>query len=264
MKLKRSNKLAVVLLAMFMLVPWSQAAAAEMYTYNFDKIEVVYAAEFKMYPTAAAQDHWLTQLAGGTDKPIEVMYGMVHLYNGERFIEEQFIKMSGEGGSERFLSNSMRNDFYDSAYTVKRQTSVQFWSGKKLEGKDVVKDFGEPLKSVTLIQSFDPQGNVTGFQLNAQPLVQKGTDWDPFSNYVSTYSSDPNSVNQAGTINGKQVESEPAQPSTEEPKKEEPKAGEQPSQAIEAPKTEAPSTGTSEGTGNEAAEPEQMKGGASA
>ncbi|MFC4099015.1 hypothetical protein [Paenibacillus xanthanilyticus] len=258
MKLTRSNKLAALLLAMLMLVPWSQSAAAEVYTYSFDKIEVVYAAEFTMFPTSAAPDHWLTQLAGGTDKPIEVMYGMVHLYNGDRYIDEQFIKMSGEGGSERFLSNSMRNDFYDDTYAVKRQTSVQLWSGKKLEGKDVVKNFSEPLKSVTLIQTFDPQGNVTGFQLNAQPLLTKDMDWDPFSNYVSFYSSDPGSVNQAGTINGKEVEPAPTgEPKQEEPKQEEPKSGEPTAPATEKPKTDVPASGTAEGAGSQVEQPEQ-------
>lgn len=247
MNVTRKYKLAAVLLAMLMLVPWSQAAAEGVYTYNFDKIEVVYAAEFTMYPTTAEPDHWLTQLAGGTDKPIEVMYGVLHLYNGESYFDEHFIKMSGEGGSERFLSNSMSNEYYDGANALKRQ-SVQLWSGKKLEGKDVVKNFNEPLKSVTLIQTFDPQGSVTGFQLNAQPLLQKDSAWDPFSNYVSFYSSTPGSVQQAGTINGKEVEAEPAQPQPEQPIKEEPKAEEQPAK-------ETPATGAVEGTGKAEEQP---------
>lgn len=218
-------KLVALLLSMIMLVPLTQASAAgEVYKYDFDQIRVVYAAEFTIYPESAPSEHWLTQIAGGPNKPIQILYGIIHLYNGDGYIDEQFIKMSGEGGSERFLSNSLRNDYYDENFTLKRQTSVQFWSGKKLDGNAVVKDFNEPLKSVTLIQSFDPQGQVTGFNLYAKPLIMPGTEWDPFSNYVSSYTYDPSSLLHAGESNGKEVEPKPEEQKVEEQQTEEPKA----------------------------------------
>lgn len=199
-------KLVALLISMILLVPLTQASAAdEVYKYDFDKIEVVYAAEFTMYPDFSSSEHWLTQIAGGPDKPIQVLYGILHLYSGNGYIDEQFIKMSGEGGSERFLSNSLRND-YDETYSQKRQTSIQFWSGKKLDGNVVVKDFNEPLKSVTLVQSFDAQGQVSGYKLHAQPLILPGSESDPFSNYVSSYTYDPSSLQHEGEPNGKVAE----------------------------------------------------------
>ena len=218
-------KMVALLLTMIMLIPLTQASAAgEVYKYDFDQIKVVYAAEFTMYPDSASSEHWLIQIAGGPNKPILILYGILHLYNGDRSIDEQFIKMSGEGGTERFLSNSLRNDYYDETYTLKRQTSVQFWSGKKLDGNAVVKDFNEPLKSVTLVQSFGRQGEVTGFNLYAQPLVLPGTEWDPFSNYVSSYTYDPSSLQHAGESNDKEVEPKPGEQKVEEPQTGEPKA----------------------------------------
>ncbi|RAP75932.1 hypothetical protein [Paenibacillus montanisoli] len=214
-------KLASLLLALLLLLPLTHASA-ETFTYDFDRIDVVYASEFTMTASYAASDHWLTMLAGGPDKPIQVMYGVVHLYNGDRYTEEQFIKMTGEGGSERFLSNSIRNDYYDEAGTLKKQTSIQFWSGKKLDGTTVVKDFTEPLKSVTLVQSLSPQGQISGYQLQAQPLIYPGMPLDPFADYVSSYAYNPDSLQHTGEINGKEVEPQPDEPITENPKPDEP------------------------------------------
>ncbi|MBP3963814.1 hypothetical protein [Paenibacillus lignilyticus] len=201
------KKMLALLLAMIMLIPLHSTSAADS-KYEFDRIEVVYAAEFTVYPNSVPSDHWLTQLAGGSDKPIQLMYGILHLYSGDRYIDEQFIKMSGEGGSERFLSNSMRKDYFDSNGALLSQSSVQFWSGKKLDGTAVVKEMNQPQKSVTLVQAFDPQGNVTGFNFYAQPLIFPGDAWDPFANYVGSYTSDPNSLQHTGEVNGKEVESQ--------------------------------------------------------
>lgn len=119
-----------VLMSVIMLLQFAQVSAADgEIKYDFDRIEVVYAAEFAVYPRHAAADHWLTTIAGGTDKPVQILYGIVHLFTGDQYIEEQFISMSGEGGSERFLSNSISNEF-DEPSMLKKQTSIQFWSGK--------------------------------------------------------------------------------------------------------------------------------------
>ncbi|MCM3628215.1 S-layer homology domain-containing protein [Paenibacillus glycanilyticus] len=206
---KNSRKVMLaLLLSVIMLFQCTQASAAEgEIKYDFDRIEVVYAAEFAVSPRYAAAEHWLTTLAGGTDKPVHILYGIVHLFTGEQFIEEQFISMSGEGGSERFLSNSMSNEF-DELSMLKKQTSIQFWSGKKLDESTVVKDYTQPIKSVTLVQSFDQQGLLTGYQLNAAPLFRKDNPPAP-DYYVSSYVSDPSSLVHTGELNGAKVESEP-------------------------------------------------------
>lgn len=208
-----------VLMSVIMLLQFAQVSAADgEIKYDFDRIEVVYAAEFAVYPRYAAADHWLTTIAGGTDKPVQILYGIVHLFTGDQYIEEQFISMSGEGGSERFLSNSISNEF-DEPSMLKKQTSIQFWSGKKLDESTVVKDFNQPMKSVSLVQSFDPQGMLTGYQLNVSPLFWINNPPAP-DYYVSSYISDPSSLVHTGEINGVEVEPTPETPKTEEPKPE--------------------------------------------
>ncbi|WP_308639696.1 hypothetical protein [Paenibacillus silvisoli] len=212
-------KLAALLLVLLLLLPLTQASA-ETFTYDFDRIDVVYASEFTMVPNYAAPDYWLTAIAGGPDKPIQVMYGIVHLYTGDQFTEEQFIKMSGEGGAERFLSNNISNDYFDAANTLKSQTSIQFWSGKKLDGNAVVKDYSEPLKSVTLVQTLDPQGQISGYQLLAQPLIIPGMPVDPAASVVSSYSLAPESLEHTGEVNGVDVQPQPQpqpQPESDKP-----------------------------------------------
>ncbi|GLX70670.1 S-layer homology domain-containing protein [Paenibacillus glycanilyticus] len=213
---KNSRKLMfALLLSVMMLFQFAQPSAADgEVNYDFDRIEVVYAADFAVYPQYAAADHWLTALAGGTDKPVQILYGIVHLFTGERYIEEQFIGMSGEGGSERFLSNSISNEFNELNMRLK-QSSIQFWSGKKLDDATVVKDFNQPIKSVTLVQSFDQQGILTGYQLNAAPLYLMNNP--PASDFfVSSYSSNPTTMVQSGELNGVEVETQPEKPNLEE------------------------------------------------
>jgi hypothetical protein len=82
-------------------------ASAENITYNFDQVDVKYAAEFTAQPHNVDSNNWIAQIAGGTDKPITVLYGVVDLKKGgETQFSEEFIRVSGEGGSERFLVNS--------------------------------------------------------------------------------------------------------------------------------------------------------------
>lgn len=75
------------------------------------------------------------------------------------------------------------------------------------------------MKSVSLVQSFDPQGMLTGYQLNVSPLFWINNPPAP-DYYVSSYISDPSSLVHTGEINGVEVEPTPETPKTEEPKPE--------------------------------------------
>jgi hypothetical protein len=120
----------------------SLTAFAQGVSYDFDRVEVSYGAEFTAYPVNITEESWVTRLAGGTDKPITVLYGVVELKkDGVSSISEEFIKITGENGSERFLLNS-------GSYGSVRKSF--FWSAKKLVDNTVVKDFTEPVLSVTL------------------------------------------------------------------------------------------------------------------
>lgn len=240
---KRSYYLALaLLLAVTVLIPFNRVSAADgQLKYDFDRIEVVYAAEFTAYPQIASAGHWLTLLAGGSDKPIQILYGIVHLYTGEQFIEEQFISMTGEGGSDRFLSNSLSNEYYDGSYALKTN-AVQFWSAKKLDGNTVVKDFDQAIKEITLVQSFDPNGLLTGYQLRDSFASQ--------TNYGLIYTSDPASLVHAGELNGMEVEPTPETPTDENPIVEE-QTPEETNPETAQPKEINPEATTPEGTNDQ-------------
>jgi len=159
--------------------------AQELARYEFDEIEVVYAAEFIAKPISVNPDNWLVQIAGGVNKDIKVLYGIVELKkNGKTEITEEFIRVEGEGGFERFLLNSwssyIENQLKfpisgESLYEVDMPTLKEagdpnkkiridikfsgdtqsfFWSAKKIVDANVVKDFTPPINSVSLYTRF--------------------------------------------------------------------------------------------------------------
>lgn len=159
--------------------------AQELARYEFDEIKVVYAAEFVAKPVSVNPDNWLLQIAGGVDKDVKVLYGIVELKkNGKIEITEEFIRVEGEGGFERFLLNSwslhLENQLKfpisgESLYEVDMSTLKEagdpdkkiridikfsgdtqsfFWSAKKIVDANVVKDFTPPIKSISLYTRF--------------------------------------------------------------------------------------------------------------
>ena len=81
--------------------------AQELARYDFDEIEVTFAAEFTAKPVNVYPDNWLVNIAGGAEQPINVLYGIVELKkDGKTEIVEEFIRVDGKEGFERFLHNS--------------------------------------------------------------------------------------------------------------------------------------------------------------
>jgi hypothetical protein len=159
MKMKKSTTLGLSILTVCLLLV-SFVFAAEGIKYEFDEVEVVYAAEFTAKSMNVEANNWLAELAGGKDKSITVLYGIINLKkNGETLIVEEFIKVGGEKGSERFLLNSASYDYYEE--TSKYQSIKSFfWSAKKLVDNAVVKDFTPPTKSITFYRKFDENQNI--------------------------------------------------------------------------------------------------------
>src|SRR3989344_2484830 len=171
--MKKIIMLSLMLISLGILL----ANAQELARYDFDEIEVVYAAEFVAKPVSANPNNWLVQVAGGTDKPITAIYGVVNLKKqGKTEIVEEFIKVEGEGGSERFLLNSFSLHFgaelnfpisgeslYEADITSLKEAGKFdiggraidksfsgdiksfFWSAKKIVGFDLIKDFTPPI-----------------------------------------------------------------------------------------------------------------------
>lgn len=189
-----SCKHLLILLSIFLF--FSAVIAKEGIKYDFDEVEVVYAAEFFINPINVDSDNWLTQIAGGTDKPVNVIYGVVNLKNnGNIQVTEEFIKVSGDQGSERFLMNSGRWDYYEGTNKYK-QIGTFFWSAKKLVDSTVVKDFTPPIKSISFYRKFDENQNIEAIALIASNDGQKAGEefwtYDPFT--TSTTSLPPITV----------------------------------------------------------------------
>jgi hypothetical protein len=126
--------------------------SAEVITYDFDEIEVIYAAEF-MVNITGCEENWFTDLAG-KDNSVSVLYGIVSLSNSTDIIREEFIKVTGAEGTERFLLTSDHYDYYEDGVTLKAAKSF-FWSAKRIVGTDIVKDFTLPIISLTLYRDFN-------------------------------------------------------------------------------------------------------------
>ncbi len=140
---------------------------AESVTYDFDDVNVVYAASFTAKPIADIDSSgtWASDLVGD-DKLLTITYGIVELKkDGELLTTEEFLKVSGSKGSKRFLINSVTYDYYEGTTSYNRIRSF-FWSAKKLEGTSIVKDSTKPIYSASLSRKFDESGNMHSFFLS--------------------------------------------------------------------------------------------------
>lgn len=142
------KKLLLLLCLVSLLTLSTIVLAADGIKYDFDQVEVVHAAEFVAKPLNK-DNNWLASLVGGTNKPVQVIYGVVNLKKaGKTQITEEFIKVSGQNGSERFLLNSLTVD--------SNRITSSFWSAKKIIGNSVVKDFTPPIRTLVLNRTMDP------------------------------------------------------------------------------------------------------------
>ena len=173
-------------------------AADDKVTYEFDRINVLYASKFE---ASAADDNfddssygsWLTDVMG-TDKKVTVTYGEIELISdaySEFPTEERFISVKGVKGSRQFLANSISNDYYQNGKIKKISTT--FWSGKTLDGANVVKDYTKDLEVVTYTRNYDEEGNLVSFELyfyelNADKSPKNGNPTKP------TYVAEPKKI----------------------------------------------------------------------
>lgn len=110
---KYSRLFIGVLVLLLLTIP---VTAEDKITYDFnEEIQVEYAAEFTAVPVSEQVYGWPAEIAGGAGKPLQVLYGIVNLrvLGTLSTFQEEFVKISGENGSRRFLSNSMITGWYD-------------------------------------------------------------------------------------------------------------------------------------------------------
>ena len=193
------KKLLLITIILLALITVGTVFAAESIKYDFDDVEVKYAAEFTAKPINVDPDNWIVQIAGGVDKPITVLYGVVNLKkDGETQVSEEFIKVSGEGGSEKFLVNSGRYDYYEGTNNYKEIVSL-FWSAKKIIDSSVVKDFTLPINSITLFRKFNEDQTLYSIVLSFAGGDKEGAGKDFQSGpSKNVYEADTTTLNQSG------------------------------------------------------------------
>lgn len=193
------KKLSLIIVGLVSLITVGVVFAAESIKYDFDEVEVKYAAEFTAKPVNVDPDNWIVQIAGGVDEPLTVLYGVVHLkQGGATQLSEEFIKVSGTGGSERFLMNSGSYDYYEGSSNYKGIRTL-FWSAKKLVDNSVVKDFTLPINSITLFREFNIDQTLKSLTLSfaSGDKEAAGAEFNsgPSKN---VYEADINTLNQSG------------------------------------------------------------------
>ena len=193
------KKIYSILLISVAAITLGTISTAQNITYDFDEVEVLYAAEFFAKPVNISPDAWIVQIAGGTDKPIKVLYGVVNLKkNGEVQFLEEFIRVEGEAEFERFLVNSVTYDYYEGTDSYKEINSF-FWSAKKLVDSSVVKDFTPPIKSIALYRNFNEDKKLVKVALSFSNEGEKASQefWSGPS-LENLYEADLDSLNEAG------------------------------------------------------------------
>ena len=141
--------------------------AVDGITYDFDEVNVLYAAEFTAVPIEGvdSSDTWISNLVEDDDR-LTITYGVVELKKeGQVLITEEFLKVGEGENSKRFLVNSAVYDYYDETSRYSKIRSF-FWSAKKLEGTSVVKDFTNPTYSASFSRSYNEDESRDSFFLS--------------------------------------------------------------------------------------------------
>lgn len=193
------KKISLIAITALTLITVGVVFAVESIKYDFDEVEVKYAAEFTAKPVSVDPDNWIVQIAGGVDKPVTVLYGVVNLKkDGEIQVSEEFIKVSGEGSSERFLVNSASYDYYEGTSNYRNIKSF-FWSAKKVVDTSIVKDFTPPIKSIILYRKFNEAQQMENIVLSFSNDGEKAhTEFWLDMPTENLYEIDMNSLNQFG------------------------------------------------------------------
>ena len=193
------KKLSLIIIGLVSLITAGVVFAAESIKYDFDDVEVKYAAEFIAKPVSVDPNNWIVSIAGGVDQSVTVLYGVVNLRKGgETQFSEEFIKVSGQGGSERFLLNGAAYDYYEGTSNYKDVKSF-FWSAKKLVDNSVVKDFTPPIKSITFYRKFNESQQMSSIVLSfSNDGQQAGSDFWSSVPTENLYEADINTLNQSG------------------------------------------------------------------
>ncbi|MFH1106687.1 MAG: hypothetical protein V1787_02225 [Candidatus Micrarchaeota archaeon] len=150
MNIPRFVLVSLAVLAAAFSVP-AVAQDAPKITYQFDEVEVLYAARFTVFPTQTSVASWAEEIAA-PGEGITITYGIVILKSDDKEVgREEWLKAEGSAGSKRLLSNSVSNSF-DPELKHIYLSKTQLWSAKKLVGSAIEKDFTEPVYNAYLFR----------------------------------------------------------------------------------------------------------------
>lgn len=178
-KILFSSGILILLVASFVF-------AGQRVDYSFDEVNVLYGVSFEANPETeqarsgisqeewyGAEQSWLKDLITDSNPTITVLFGVVELKKeGAEPFKEEFIKISGERGSRRFLLNSQQFEYYDD--NTLRQIYSFFWSAKIVQDNTIIEDFTEPVDSVIIMRKLQPSGEATNFYLSFFTGAEKG------------------------------------------------------------------------------------------
>lgn len=193
------KKLLLIIIGLISLISVGVVFAVESIKYDFDDVEVKYAVEFTAKPVNIDPNNWVVQIAGGIDKPITILYGIMNFKNsGGTQSQEEFIKISGAGGYEKFVVNGIGYDYYEGTSNYKYVKSF-FWSAKKLVDNSVVKDFTQSINSITLYRKFNESQQLSSILLSfSNDGNQASSDFWSSVPKQNLYEADINTLNQFG------------------------------------------------------------------
>lgn len=171
------RQIAILAVLIFGVLGLTTASAEEKNTsdgpgkikYDFNEIKVLYAAEFLAYPEESSlksvtsavygSGSVASSVYGGSSEPIHVLYGIVSL-GTDGGMTEEFIRVSGESGFTRGLSNSFSWVNHAAIDTTDKIYATEFVTGKTLEGNSVVKDYSGGWKTIKMTRTIDVNQNM--------------------------------------------------------------------------------------------------------
>lgn len=131
-------------------------------------------------PTNFTEEDWLSTFAGGIDEEIVLGVGKL-IYDNNFDNTELFIDLKSQREEITLIANGAYYEYYGGTERIKRKV-VNFLTGKRLEGNEVVKDYSEGKIKIILIIDYNEEGIGTPRAL----LTSNGSENDnPKENYYT-------------------------------------------------------------------------------
>ena len=155
----------IVILVILFLVTTSIVYGEDLIIrYKFSRIEKVYKNNiikdgYLAEPIKRTKEDWLSDFVGGLDETFIIKVGQV-IYDKSNENSEDFIELESNKDKITLIANGASYEYYNDTNQLKRKT-LEFLPGKRLEDKDVVKDYSEKNPKVILVVEYDMGGNGT-------------------------------------------------------------------------------------------------------